>query len=431
MISIKLPESKRPVEGVLCKGLCQIYPSKLQILFAKEIQLAKVENYTKKKLASIRRKGLYRRLKTITTIDKMQIQIDGNRAINFCSNDYLGLSQNPALLRTAKTKLHQISQCSSRLVSGNSPDIQMLEDILANHRKTEGALVYSTGYMANLGVLTAMADQNSVIYSDEFNHSSIIDGCRLSGATIKIFCHNNASDLQRLIDTDKNLSSVRKFIITEGIFSMNGNIANLSEICQLAKDANAITILDDAHGDFILGRSKDYSGTADLLGVSRFIDIHISSLSKAIGCFGGYIAASHYIRELLINKSRQLIYTSALPSHLCRAAATAMSVASTGLLQKKLRRNVEYFVKALRNLGLANGNYSSPIIPILIGDEKTTVSISNFLLKKGVFIQAIRFPTVRKGRAQLRISLTAIHDREELDLALASLDTAGRRYKLF
>jgi glycine C-acetyltransferase len=180
-----------------------------------------------------------------------------------------------------------------------------------------------------------------------------------------------------------------------------------------------------------LGRSKDYSGTADLLGVSRFIDIHISSLSKAIGCFGGYIAASHNIIELLINKSRQLVYTSALPSHLCRAAVTSISVASTGLLQKKLRRNVEYFVKALRNLGLVTGNYSGPIIPILIGDEKITVSVSNFLLKKGVFIQAIRFPTVRKGRAQLRISLTAIHDREQLDFALASLEILGRRYKLF
>ena len=393
--------------------------------------MIKPENYAKKKLASIRRDGLYRRLKTIATIDKMQIQIDGNRVLNFCSNDYLGLSQNPTVLRTVKTKLHRISQCSSRLISGNSPDIQMLEDMLANHRKTEGALVYSTGYMANLGVLTAMADKNSVIYSDEFNHSSIVDGCRLSGATTRIFSHNNASDLHRLIETDKNLDSTRKFIITEGIFSMNGNIANLSEICQLAKDVNAITILDDAHGDFILGRSKDYSGTADLLGVSRFIDIHISSLSKAIGCFGGYIAASHYIRELLINKSRQLIYTSALPSHLCRAAATSISVASTGLLQKKLRRNVEYFVKALRNLGLVTGNYSGPIIPILIGDEKIAISISNFLLKKGVFIQAIRFPTVRKGRAQLRISLTAIHDREQLDLALTSLEIVSRRYKLF
>jgi glycine C-acetyltransferase len=212
---------------------------------------------------------------------------------------------------------------------------------------------------------------------------------------------------------------------------MKGNIANLSEICRLAKDANAITILDDAHGDFVLGRSKDYSGTADLLGVSRFIDIHISSLSKAIGCFGGYIAASRNIRELLINKSRQLIYTSAIPAHLCRAAVASISMASTGVLQKKLRRNIEYFVNALRKLDLVTGNYSSPIIPILVGDEKTAVSISNSLLKKGIFIQAIRFPTVRKGRAQLRISLTAVHDREQLDFALSSLEIIGRKYKLF
>ena len=413
------------------KGLSEIYPSKLQILFAKEIQLIKLENYAKKKLASIRRESLYRRLKTVATIKKMRIQIDGNRAINFCSNDYLGLSQNPAVLRAAKNKLYQVSQCSSRLISGNSPDIQMLEDILANHRKTECALVYSTGYMANLGVLTAMADKNSIIYSDEFNHSSIIDGCRLSGATVKIFSHNNVNDLHRLIDTHKNLNSIRKFIITEGIFSMNGNIANLSEICQLARDANAITILDDAHGDFILGRSKSYSGTADLLRVSRLIDVNISSLSKAIGCFGGYIAASRNIRELLINKSRQLIYTSAIPAHLCRAAVASISMASTGVLQKRLSRNIEYFVNALRKLDLVTGNYSSPIIPILVGDEKTSVSISNSLLKKGIFIQAIRFPTVRKGRAQLRISLTAVHDREQLDFALSSLEIIGRKYKLF
>jgi glycine C-acetyltransferase len=413
------------------KGLSEIYPSKLQILFAKGIQLIKLENYAKKKLASIRRESLYRRLNTIATIKKMRIQIDGNRAINFCSNDYLGLSQNPAVLEAAKTNLYQVSQCSSRLVSGNSPDIQMLEDILSNHRKTECALVYSTGYMANLGVLTAIADKNSVIYSDEFNHSSIIDGCRLSGATVKVFSHNNVNDLHRLIDTDKNSNSIRKFIITEGIFSMNGNIANLSEICQLAKDTNAITILDDAHGDFILGRSKNCSGTADLLGVSRLIDVHISSLSKAIGCFGGYIAASHSIRELLINKSRQLIYTSAIPSHLCRAAVASISVASTGLTQTKLRKNIEYFVNALRKLDLVTANYSSPIIPIMVGDEKTTVSISDYLLKKGVFIQAIRFPTVRKRRAQLRVSLTAVHNTEQLDFALSCLEIIGRRYKLF
>lgn len=386
--------------------------------------------YAKKKLALIRRQNLYRSLKSISTITKMEIQIDGNKVINFCSNDYLGLSQNPAVLKAARSNLNQLSQCSSRLVSGNSPEIDKLEVKLAKHRRTECALVYSTGYMANLGVLTALADKASIIYSDEFNHSSIIDGCRLSGATIRIFSHNDVNDLRRLINADKNLKSRRKFIITEGIFSINGNIANLSEISEIAKDVNATTILDDAHADFILGCSRNCSGTADLFRVSKHIDIHVSSLSKALGCFGGYVAASHYVRELLINKSRQLIYTSAIPSHLCRAAMASISVASKGSLQKKLCGNIEYFVGALRKLGFSTGNSSSPIIPIAVGDEKSTVNISNSLLKKGVFVQAIRYPTVRKGSAQLRICLTAEHDRENLDFALTCFETTGRRYEL-
>lgn len=362
----------------------------------------------------------------------MDIRIDGRRAINFCSNDYLGLSQNPAVLKATRDHLCQISQCSSRLVSGNSPDIDSLEKRLAKHRRTECALAYPTGYMANLGVLTVLADKTSIIYSDEFNHSSIIDGCRLSGATIRIFRHNNVNDLQRLIDTDKKLKlkSRKKIIITEGIFSMNGDIANLSEICQIAKAVNAITILDDAHGDFILGHSKEYAGTPDLFRVSRDIDVHVSSLSKALGCFGGYIAASYYIRELLINKSRQLIYTSAIPSYLCQAAIASISVAAKGILQKKLCRNIEYFVQALRKLGFSTGSSSTPIIPIIVRDEKSSVNISNSLLKRGVFVQAIRYPTVKKGRAQLRVSLTAIHDRKDLDFALSCLETTARKYQM-
>lgn len=388
------------------------------------------KNYAREKLAEIRRNNLYRTLKRISLINKMKIQVDGKRAINFCSNDYLGLSQNARVLCETKRKLNQVSQCSSRLVSGNSPDIEMLEDKLAKHRNAETALVYSTGYMANLGVLTALADKDSIIYSDELNHSSIIDGCRLSGAAVKIFRHNNVSSLGKLIESDRGRKSKRKIIITEGIFSMNGNIAKLSEICLLAKNANAIIILDDAHGDFIFGRPKNYSGTADLLRVSRLIDVHVSSLSKAIGCFGGYIATSHSIRELLVNKSRQLIYTSALPSHMCRATLAAISLASKGNLQKKLLTNIDYFADALGKLGFVIGKSSTQIIPIITGDEKTTVKISGSLLKMGVFIQAIRYPTVSKGCAQLRISLTAEHDRDELDFTLSCLEKTGKRYKL-
>src|ERR687898_30902 len=387
------------------------------------------KKYAMMKLAEIRREKLYRTLKKVSLLSDMVIKVDGSRAINFCSNDYLGLSQHPAVLKAAKRGLNQVSQCSSRLLSGSSSDIHELEDKLAKHRKTSSALVYPTGYMANIGVLTTLADKDSIIYSDELNHSSLIDGCRLSGATIRVFRHNSISNLQEIIASDRNLKS-RKFVITEGIFSMNGSIARLREICQLAKNANAMTVLDDSHGDFIFGRTKDYSGTADLLGVSRLIDVHVGSLSKAIGSFGGYVATSRSVRELLINSSKQFIYTSALPSHLCQAAMAAISIASKGIMQNGLRENINYFIDSLKKLNLAVGEFTSPIIPIMIGDEEVSIKISTRLLKMGVFAQAIRYPTVKRGSAQLRVSITAKHTTEELDFAISCLEKINKKFKL-
>ena len=211
---------------------------------------------------------------------------------------------------------------------------------------------------------------------------------------------------------------------------MNGSIARLREICQLAKNANAITVLDDSHGDFIFGHTKDYSGTADLLGVSRLIDVHICSLSKAIGSFGGYVATSRSVRELLINSSKQFIYTSALPSHLCQAAMASISIASKGVLQNGLRENINYFVESLKKLNFAVSQFTSPIIPIMIGDEEVSIKISTGLLKMGVFAQAIRYPTVKRGNAQLRVSITAKHTTEELDFAISCLEKIDKKFKL-
>jgi glycine C-acetyltransferase len=390
--------------------------------------LTTIEKFPQKKLTELRRKNLYRKLKKISLVKGMIIEVDGHRAINFSSNDYLGLSNHPTVLKAAKAGLSQISQCSSRLLSGSSSDIHTLEDKLAAHRNVGSALVFPTGYMANIGVLTALANRNSIIYSDELNHSSIIDGCRLSGALIRVFKHNNISSLQESISADSNLVSKRKLVVTEGVFSMNGDIARLCEICRLAKKANAVTILDDSHGDFIFGHPKEYPGTADLLGVSQLIDVHVSSLSKAIGCFGGYAAMSRSLRELLINSSRQFIYTSAIPSHLCRAAIAAMSVASKGSRQKRLWWNFNYFIECLKRLDPEVGEFASPIIPIMVGDEKLSTKIARLLLKMGIFVQAIRYPTVRRGQAQLRVSITAEHTTEELDFAIFCLEKIWRRF---
>jgi glycine C-acetyltransferase len=381
------------------------------------------------KLEEIKRKNLYRTLKKISVVKGMVIEVDGRRAINFSSNDYLGLSQHPAVLKAAKGKMSQVSQCSSRLLSGSSSDIHALEDKLAEHRNVSSALVYPTGYMANIGLLTTLADKDSIIYSDELNHSSIIDGCRLSGASIKVFRHNDISSLRGAIFADRHLMSKRKIIVTEGVFSMNGNIARLYEICKIAKDSNAVTVLDDAHGDFILGHTKEHSGTADLLGVSHLIDVHVSSLSKALGSFGGYVATSHYVRELLINSSKQFIYTSAIPSHLCRAAMAAISVTTQGLRQKRLSKNINYFMEGLKKLGVATGQFASPIIPIMIGNEVVSTLIARRLLKMGIFVQAIRYPTVRRGRAQLRVSITSEHTIEDLDFVISCLEKVRSKSK--
>jgi len=215
----------------------------------------------------------------------------------------------------------------------------------------------------------------------------------------------------------------RKVVITEGIFSMDGDTAKLPEICAIAKDHDAITIVDDAHGDFIFG--PGFSGVPAKLGAD--VDIHVSSMSKGLGCFGGYVAATEPVRELLINTSRQFIYTSALPGHLCSAAIAAIPLAKKGDLQKRLHKNIKYFVNAMKRLGFVLGNSSSQIIPVVIGPEKLAVEFSKELLKAGVFAPAIRYPTVRKDSARLRVSLTVMHGEKHLDAAIGAFEKAGEK----
>ena len=387
----------------------------------------------KKELTKLKKNSIYRKLRVVYLQETSKAFVNGSKTINLSSNDYLGLSQNKYVIEETKNKLTQISQCSSRLIAGNSTEVEELEKCLATHRKTESALVYPTGYMANLGAITTIADKNSIIFSDELNHSSIIDGCRLSGATIEVFKHNDVESLRmRMNDFDKGSSSSfkKKIIVTEGVFSMDGDISNLWKICRLAQEQKAITVLDDAHGDFIFGASGSYSGTADLLKVTPLIDIHISSLSKGLGSFGGYVASSSIVRNLLINKSRQFIYTSAIPSHLCISSLAAIPFALKGDLQQRLFRNVLYLSRHLRKVGYLLGNSRSQIIPIILGDERTAIKVSNSLLRSGIFLQPIRYPTVKKGTARLRISLTARHNRNELNHVLHCLEKIGKRYAI-
>ncbi len=353
-----------------------------------------------------------------------------NNVLNFCSNDYLGLSTQNDVVQSAKKSLRQVSPCSSRLITGNTPELERLEKKLAIHRKTQTALVFPTGYMANLGAITALGGKNCVIFSDELNHASIIDGCRLSGAEIRIFRHNDIHDLEHKIELIKG--APRKIVITEGVFSMDGDFANLKRMCDICHSHEAFLIVDDAHGDFIFGshRDRSYSGTPSYFGVNSKVDIHTSSLSKALGCFGGYVATSRQLRELLINKSRQFIYTSSIPSHLCTSAMTAIGIVERGNLQNKLFRNIELFGEELYKIGLIANQPRTQIIPILIGSEKNAIRFSNLLLRKGILIQPIRFPTVEKGSSRIRISMSALHTLSNIWNAVDAIRYAAVKLKL-
>jgi glycine C-acetyltransferase len=348
--------------------------------------------------------------------------VEGRDVIHLCSNDYLGLSQNKQVISKTVEALNEVSQCSSRLIAGNHPKVSELEDLLADHRRTESALVYPTGYSANMGVVTTIADKRSTIFSDELNHASIIDACRLSGARVMVFRHNDTDHLQELMRQVQG----RKIVITEGIFSMDGDMGKISRIHAIANEHDAITIIDDAHGDFIFG--PGFSGVPAKLGAN--VDIHLSSMSKGLGCFGGYVATTRSIRELLINTSRQFIYTSALPEHLCCAAIAAIPIAKTGNLQKRLQWNITYFSSVMKRLGFELANSASQIIPIIVGQEGQAVEFSKELLKEGVFAQAIRYPTVKKGHARLRISLTAMHRRRHLDAAIDAIEKTAKRTRI-
>ena len=385
--------------------------------------MASIHEFIKEEISKLKTENLYRRLRIVENQNGSLI-VDKKKIINFNSNDYLGLSSNQAIIKNMKKEFDEISQCSSRLVGGNHLNIEKLEQVLSKHRKTESSLVYTTGYSAVQGVISTLSDRDTTIFSDELNHASIIDGCRLGNAKIKIFRHNDTEHLLELLGGVLG----KKILVTEGVFSIGGDMSNLNSICNLAKEFGAFTIVDDAHGDFVFG--KNGSGTPSELKVSNLVDIHISSLSKALGCFGGYVACNEMVRDYLINRSRQFIFTSALPTHLCNSALYAISIAKKGNLQRRLFNNIRFLQNGLRKIGYDIGNSCSQIIPLHIGSENLAVKFADKLLQKGIFVHPMRFPTVKMGCAVLRLSLSASHTKEQLIYTLKELKNIGKKHKV-
>ena len=366
-----------------------------------------------RKLSEIKKNNLLRTLQD-SRIEKQYIKINKKKLLNFSSNDYLGI-------KTSKIKYSQF-QSSSRLVSGNDESFTTLEKKLSEHKSQEKTIIYPTGYMANLGVVSALAGKQDTIFSDELNHASIVEACKLSGSKIKIFKHNDMDDLGKKIKKVKG----KKFLVTEGIFSMDGDWSKLNEITEIAEKKGLITILDDAHGDFVLG--KDGRGTGEFFNVQKRIDVYISSLSKGLGSFGGYASGRKDLIDLCINTSKTFIYTSALPSPINQYSLKRFS-SNREMYRKGLWKKINQFHHRLNEIGFFTTS-TSQIIPIIIGNEKKVVEFSRFLMTKGIFAQAIRYPTVKKNQARIRISISGWLSEKEIELAIQILEKAKRKFKL-
>jgi glycine C-acetyltransferase len=368
-------------------------------------------NFIDLELTRIKESNLHRKLQ-YGKAQGAYITIKGKKLINLSSNDYLGIP-------ITKIQTNQL-QSSSRLVSGNDESYKKLESILAKHKSQQNSLIYPTGYMANLGSISAIASKGDLVLSDELNHASIIESCKLSGAKISIYKHNDMDDLaEKIKKQGKN-----KFVITEGVFSMDGDASSLKEITEISQKSNAITIVDDAHGDFVIG--KDGKGTPEYFNVAKKIDLYISSLSKGLGSFGGYVAAQNNVIDLCINKSKSFIYTSALPSFLVQHSIKRIE-SNREIQKKKLENNVGKLSKGLRSIGYEIKS-NTQIIPIILGNEKLAIDFGKFLSKNGIFAQPIRYPTVPKNQARLRISVTAWLTNSDIEKSLKIFEKAYRKF---
>ena len=366
-----------------------------------------------KKLSGIKENNLLRNLQD-SHVEKQFIKQDGRKLLNFSSNDYLGI-------KSGKMR-HAQFQSSSRLVSGNDTSFSLLEKKLARHKSQEQAIIFPTGYMANLGMITSITTKHDTIFSDELNHASIVEACKLSGSKIKIFKHNDIGDLERKVQKTKG----KKILITEGVFSMDGDWSKLNEICQVSEKHGMITVLDDAHGDFVLG--KDGKGTANFFDVEKKIDLYVSSLSKGLGSFGGYVCGKKKLIDLCINTSKTFIYTSALPSSINQYSLNRFN-SKREIYREKLWGKINLFHKRLEEIELHTTS-TSQIIPIIIGNEKKAMEFSKFLRINGIFAQAIRYPTVKKDQARIRISITGWLSNKEIEYSIQILEKAKRKFNL-
>ncbi|HEX2933574.1 MAG TPA: 8-amino-7-oxononanoate synthase [Candidatus Binatia bacterium] len=368
-------------------------------------------------LEAIKQASLYRRLRRFENDQGPTLLLDGQEVVNFSSNNYLGIANHPALADAAKRAIDRYGCGSgaSRLISGNMALHEELENRLATFKNTEAALVFNSGFQANTGILSTLAGEGDAIFSDALNHASIIDGCRLSRAKTFVYAHGDLDQLE--VALKRSDGAHRRLIVTETIFSMDGDEAPLTTIVDLAERYGAMVMVDEAHATGIFGANG--AGLVAKLGLGARVAVQMGTLGKALGGFGAYVAGSRAVRDLLINRCRSFIFTTSLPP-----AVMGMAIAAIDLVEREperreaLWRNCRALQEGLTALGFSLSESQSPILPLVIGDADKCMRFSERLLEKGIFAQGIRPPTVPPGTSRLRITLMATHTRAHIDRAL-------------
>ena len=380
-------------------------------------------------LEDLKSKHQYIQLRILEGEQKPIATIDGKEVINLSSNNYLGFTTHPKLRRAAIDAIRKygVGSGAVRTIVGTMKIHMELEEQIARFKGTEACVVFQSGFTANAGTVSAILGKEDLIISDELNHASIIDGCRLSRATIKVFKHKDIADCERILQETKDWNG-HKLLVTDGVFSMEGDIAPLPELCDLAEKYNCIMMVDDAHSSGVLGRNG--RGTVDHLGCHGRVDIQVGTLSKAIGSIGGYVCGSRDLINFLYHRGRPFLFSTSHPPSVtatCQAAFTLLDSDAGEKLIKRLWSNTKFFKRRLKRLGFKTGKSETPITPIMVGETDKAFEFSRDLFQEGLLAMAIGYPTVPQGTARLRTIVTATHKRADLERAAEILERVGKR----
>jgi predicted pyridoxal phosphate-dependent acyltransferase len=381
--------------------------------------------FLQEEINNMKAKNLYRQLRVLNSAQTARAVVDDKKCILLSSNNYLGITEHPEVKKAALAAIEKwgTGAGGSRLTTGNFQLFSELEKEIADFKHAEAALVFNTGYMANLGIISALTGKEDVIISDELNHASIIDGCRLSSAATRIFAHKDIEQLEDILKSTQNYR--RRLIVSDGVFSMDGDIAPLPDMVSLAEKYDALLMVDDAHATGVIGEHG--SGSAEYFHLEGRIPVQMGTLSKAIGSAGAYVAGSNELIDYLRNRARSYIFSTALPPAAIGASLAAIKVVrkQPEILQN-LWFNAGYLRTALQELGFKLPLGNTPILPVLIGDEAQTMQMAAVLQAKGVFAPGIRQPTVPPGEGRIRVTVMATHTRQDLDEAIAIFKAAGQ-----